>query len=618
MKEPRDYTGNSFRITALVILMLVCVSFIPPFSIGGVKIKRANILSDVIPMGDTPKSAFSPEPLLDTSFLEGFAFPDPAAEYPEETYGGSGGEYGDSPESENGGESSDIHTCFTDTIPGKTPPATLTRAAVADSTLVPIEDFSAEEEMMTRFYNSLAYESGERVVRIAVLGDSFIEGDIITADMREQMQLKYGGRGVGFVPFTTPLSKYRGTVRHTFSGWDYYNVMQKKSTPEKYKDKYFVSGILSVPEQGATVRYEGVKFRRGIEESDTATLIFENGGNSTLKVVVNDSLTTFHTPESRGGIGHISIAEGPVSKLDISVSDPDGFIGYGVVFEDAAGVSVHNYAVRSNSGLALFGTDAGVNRQIDSLMNYDLVILQYGLNVMSSDVFDYGYYERHLVRIIEYVKRCFPGSAVLVMSVGDRSTLKSGTAVTMPEVHAMIKTQKSAAAKGGAAFWNTLEGMGGENSMAEFVKNKWAAKDHTHINYSGGRHIAGRLVAYIDAAVESIVRQDAESGKVYGETPAGENDAPAAENAVDTLRGGRPAGGGAAFADSLARIIMERIGGSLQEADSTKNASLDNETLPAGAETAAKGDSSSRGTTATERVINALRGDETIKEGDTD
>ncbi len=608
MKEPRDYTRNSFRITGLVILMLVCVSFIPPFSIGSVKIKRANILSDIISMGDTPRSAFSPEPLLDTSFLEGFSFPDSPAVYPEETYGGVGGEYMDSMGHVTGAGDSLDRISLGGTFTGKVPSPLLTRASVADSTLVPIEDFSPGKEMMTRFYNSLAYESGERVIRIAVLGDSFIEGDIITADMREQMQLKYGGGGVGFVPFTTPLSKHRGTVKHTFSGWDYYNVMQKKTTPEQYKEKYFVSGILSVPKQGATVRYEGVKFRRGIEESDTATLIFENSGNSTLKVVVNDSLTSSHTPESRDGIGYISVGAGSISKLDISVSEPEGFIGYGVVFEDAAGVSVHNYAVRSNSGLALFGTDATVNRQVDSLMNYDLVILQYGLNVMSSDVFDYGYYERHLVRIIEYVKQCFPGSAVLVMSIGDRSTLKSGTAVTMPEVHAMIKTQKSAAAKGGAAFWNTLDGMGGENSMAEFVKNKWAAKDHTHINYSGGRQIAGKLVAYIDAAVESIIRQDAESGKVYGEKPV----------EAHTLPVKRPEEGGAVFADSLARVIMERIGGSSQDADSTENASSDNETRTTGPGISVKGDSLNVGITATETVINALKASETEKRGDTD
>ena len=38
-----------------------------------------------------------------------------------------------------------------------------------------------------------------RPVRIAYFGDSFIEADILTADLREMLQQKYGGCGVGFV-----------------------------------------------------------------------------------------------------------------------------------------------------------------------------------------------------------------------------------------------------------------------------------------------------------------------------------------------------------------------------------------------------------------------------------
>lgn len=563
MASEKDYTKYSFLLTGLVVLMLICVSFIPPVRVGNTVVKRANILSDIFPVEDEITPPPCPESLLDTSFLVGFEFP-AGEEAPS-----SGNAY---PE---GGPETAAGTIGTDDVPsGGGPEGTpgpeaeaaeegedaeegMTCAAVENPDLVAIEDFSPGGEMMNRFYNALAYESDERVVRIAVLGDSFIESDIITADMREQLQERYGGSGVGFVPFTTPLSKYRGTVRHTFSNWDYYNIMQKKSVPEEYQDKFFISGMLSVPKKGASVQYEGVKFRRRIETANTATMIFANRGGSVIDVTLNDSVRKTYTPPRHDSlISHITIRDGAISKLGISVGEPEGFIGYGVVLEDSVGVSVHNYSVRSNSGLAIFGTDAGVNRQIGGLMDYDLIILQYGLNVMSNDVFDYGYYERHLTRIVEYVKQCFPGSAILIMSVGDRSTLKSGTAVTMPEVRAMIDTQRGAAEKSGVGFWNTLEGMGGENSMAEFVRNKWASKDHTHINYSGGKQIAGQLVSYINAAVESIIAQD-----------AARHERKAAEEAEKARRLEESGG---IFADSVARAILQRAGnifGDGQETD---------------------------------------------------
>lgn len=167
----------------------------------------------------------------------------------------------------------------------------------------------------------------------------------------------------------------------------------------------------------------------------------------------------------------IFIGRPDISELRINLSHTAGFIGYGAVLEDSVGVSVHNFSVRSNSGLALLGTDYRINREFDEYMNYDMVILQYGLNAMSADVTDYGYYQKQLVKIINYIKQCFPGSAVVVMSVGDRSTMQNGTAVTMPAVKAMLKTQERAAEECGVGFWNTYEAMG----VTTRCPNSWSA-----------------------------------------------------------------------------------------------------------------------------------------------
>ena len=63
-----------------------------------------------------------------------------------------------------------------------------------------IEDYSdSTMRGMTRFYQALdELAKAPRPVRIAYFGDSFIEADILTADLREMLQQKYGGCGVGF------------------------------------------------------------------------------------------------------------------------------------------------------------------------------------------------------------------------------------------------------------------------------------------------------------------------------------------------------------------------------------------------------------------------------------
>jgi lysophospholipase L1-like esterase len=66
----------------------------------------------------------------------------------------------------------------------------------------------------------------------------------------------------------------------------------------------------------------------------------------------------------------------------------------------------------------------------------------------------------------------------------------------MNAIPAMRNTQRQIAQKTGIAFWDMFEAMGGENSMVKFSEGKppLAAKDYTHLNFKGGRILAGRLV----------------------------------------------------------------------------------------------------------------------------
>ncbi len=474
----------------LIIGLLVCVSFVPGGRVGHVSFKRANILSDVVTFQDERLVPVSDVESLDDPSGEALP-PLPVQEEVDATGGTLSEEEGTEP----------------------APPG-LSVPRVEGADIVRITDYSADGQMMARFYHALAYEADRRPVRIAVLGDSFIEADIITADLREQLQMVYGGNGVGFVPFSTPLSKYRGTVSHTHSGWTDYNLIRRKTVPEEYKEWFFVSGMLAIPGEGASTEYRGVQFRRRIEKSNTATLFFVNREHTQLDVAINGGEPCRYIPDSGEQVQRIALGEPGISELRIDLANPAGFIGYGVVLEDSVGVSVHNFSVRSNSGLALLGTSREINRQFADYLNYDMVILQYGLNAMSADVTDYGHYQKQLVRIIDYIKRCFPGSAVVVMSVGDRSTMQNGTAVTMPAVRAMLRTQERAAEVCGVGFWNTYQAMGGDNSMPKFVERHWAAKDYTHIGYPGGKYIAEQFVKFIFAAVESVREQDAERARL--------------------------------------------------------------------------------------------------------
>ena len=66
------------------------------------------------------------------------------------------------------------------------------------------------------FFKALK-NSKKKQVRIAHYGDSIIEGDLITADFRQKMQSKFGGKGVGFLSITSQDIQFRVTTKQSFS-----------------------------------------------------------------------------------------------------------------------------------------------------------------------------------------------------------------------------------------------------------------------------------------------------------------------------------------------------------------------------------------------------------------
>jgi hypothetical protein len=49
----------------------------------------------------------------------------------------------------------------------------------------------------------------------------------------------------------------------------------------------------------------------------------------------------------------------------------------------------------------------------------------------------------------------------------------------------------------GIAFWNSLEAMGGVNSMNEWVNQNLALKDYSHFSNAGGKIMADLLTEAI-------------------------------------------------------------------------------------------------------------------------
>ena len=105
-----------------------------------------------------------------------------------------------------------------------------------------IEDYSVGHIGLKLFFAALGNSrEADRPVRVAFLGDSFIEGDIVVADFRSGMQEQFGGHGVGFVPITSVAAQFRPTIEQKAEGWTTWSMQTD------HHHRYTLSGMTFEP-----------------------------------------------------------------------------------------------------------------------------------------------------------------------------------------------------------------------------------------------------------------------------------------------------------------------------------------------------------------------------------
>lgn len=363
--------------------------------------------------------------------------------------------------------------------------STIYAVAGADSSGLHIEDYSTGHIGLARFFSALkSRETLDRPVRVAFLGDSFIEGDIIVADLRAALQKEFGGNGVGFVPIFSVTDQFRPTINQKAEGWKAHSILKDTTRT------YMLSGTSFEPGEKATLRIKPAdKYPR---LADVSSLKFYYKGNNpgTIAYVTDtqtDTVVKRLSPNKELGFFEI---DKPFKEAFFSFSGAEDMLAFGLAMENKEGVVVDNFSLRGNSGMILDRFNAKLCRDLAHVRPYDLIVLQYGLNVVSEEVLNYGWYRDRMVKVVRHIQQCFPDADVLLMGVSDRSYQAEDSFETMPAVLALLHAQRQIAKSTGITFWNTFGAMGGVNSMTRFVENNWASKDYTHLSFRGGREIA--------------------------------------------------------------------------------------------------------------------------------
>jgi lysophospholipase L1-like esterase len=243
----------------------------------------------------------------------------------------------------------------------------------------------------------------------------------------------------------------------------------------------------------AVISFKTVNAYPGLDKASSLKFIFSRNEQAEMRLIYNHSKDTILDVLPITDTIMQYETEGIFTDGTFYFRNAKGLQALGVVLEDNTGVVVDNFSLRGNSGVVLDALDMNSCRALNEIRAYDLIILQYGLNVATEQMNEYGWYRDRMVKVIQHIRECFPETDILLLGVSDRSKYRNGFYQTMPEVMSLLKAQYQAAQIAQVPFWSVFDAMGGENAMVRYVDRRWASKDYTHLSFRGGKEIASLL-----------------------------------------------------------------------------------------------------------------------------
>ena len=446
--------GSPVIIILLAVIIVAIVSFLPLSKWTDGKVKDFSLFSDIlkevkIMEGDNSSSSKNEE--IDPELLEAMAEADSIAR-------------------------DSIAALPVDTIVAPIMPS-------RKGELVMIEDYTTDGVGLEHLKNAI---SSGALARIAVVGDSYIEGDIFTQDLREMLQEAYGGEGVGYVNMHTDFPGFRRSIRQGGSGWK--TFLANKKVDKQY---LFLPEQYAMPTGDALSTYKGSSSFPHAAKWSRSRFLFNAPENTSINVKTSEGEWEERNIEGNPNVQCIEVAA-QTSEFDIKTSDTS-LIGLGVWLDGTTGVSLDCMSSRGFSGITLTKINQSLCREISEIIDYDLIVLEFGINAMSSKQTDYSIYSSKMVDVINHVRSCFPRADILMMGVGDRGEKHGSQVRSMATAPAMISAQRDAARRAHCLFWDTREAMGGEGAVVSWSSSGHINKDYVHMSHKGGARLAKEL-----------------------------------------------------------------------------------------------------------------------------
>ena len=371
--------------------------------------------------------------------------------------------------------------------------------------IYPLEYANNDKTLLFSFFETLVkLHTSNKLIRILHYGDSQIEGDRMTSFIRNELQKKFGGSGIGMFPVNI-ISEYMLSVKHDISkNWQRYNVQDIKngninhkrmgimlsfsrfSPPQLQNNKKVYESWINIKKSNIAYSlaqsFNKCRLFYGFNRKPLVIEIFKNNELYDAEILL---------PNKQLKVDEWNFDE-PGTELSIRFKGEDSPDIYAVSLDHSRGIAVDNIPLRGSKGLDFTQTNMVFLKEMYEKLNVKLIILQFGVNLVPLMAEDYTFYEDQLYTELVALKKLSQQIPIIVIGISDMSRSNNGRYETFPQIKKIRQAQKNATFKAGCVFWDTYRAMGGENSMPSWVYNNppLARKDFTHFTYTGSKLIS--------------------------------------------------------------------------------------------------------------------------------
>ena len=361
---------------------------------------------------------------------------------------------------------------------------------------------------LAKFFQKIE-QAGQKQQKIHILhyGDSQIEGDRMTAYIRQRLQNQFGGNGPGLIPAMNVYNTmtFKQSLSTNFSRYTCFGGSSLKNrkygalgSAARFTPEYDSSSLMKQteikeawieiePGKGAYSRaqnYNNVKMHYNSCFRPCGLKVYQNG-----KLIHEDSLIT----DGKAHNVKLDFGSNP-GKLKFVFNSAVSPTITGFSLEGDYGIQVSNVAMRGSSGTIFGKMDQRLLSSQYSEMNVEMIIMQFGGN--SVPYFKDSSSVRNFVKKFKgqltSIKKIRPSAAIVVIGPSDMSKLDNGVFITYPFLPYCVDQLRKAAIEIGGAYWDLFGAMGGVNSMPSWVEQGLAGRDYIHFSNKGSS-IASQL-----------------------------------------------------------------------------------------------------------------------------